>query len=148
MHSLMPVGFVMFLSMNDFLAGCLFAVVVIKCFMIGVNLWWEYLAPQNIPRAISVLTLGNKVILLKLQWLTGRETPSYLHEFLSGNYWSQSESIDIVSSRSSLTRKNLKPEGLLASSFLCVLSLSLSVFSVSLSLSLSLLWMFWLLVAL
>ena len=34
----MPVGFVMFLSMNDFLAGCLFAVVVIKCFMIGVNL--------------------------------------------------------------------------------------------------------------
>ena len=24
-------------SMNDFLPGCLFAVVVIKCFMIGVN---------------------------------------------------------------------------------------------------------------
>ena len=39
MHSLMPVGFFMFLfmSMNDFLAGCLFAVVVFKCFMIGVN---------------------------------------------------------------------------------------------------------------
>ena len=28
MHSLMPVGFFMFLSMNDFLPGCLFAVVV------------------------------------------------------------------------------------------------------------------------
>ena len=41
----------------------LFAVVVIKCFMIGVNVWGVYLAPQNIPRAISVLTLGNKVIL-------------------------------------------------------------------------------------
>ena len=27
----------MFLSMNDCLPGCLFAVVVIKCFMIGVN---------------------------------------------------------------------------------------------------------------
>ena len=27
MHSLMPVGFFMFLSMNDFLPGCLFAVV-------------------------------------------------------------------------------------------------------------------------
>ena len=34
-----------------------------QCFMIGVNVWWVYLAPQNIPRAISVLTLGNKVIL-------------------------------------------------------------------------------------
>ena len=29
MHSLMPVGFSMYLSMNDFLPGCLFAVVVI-----------------------------------------------------------------------------------------------------------------------
>ena len=38
-------------------------VVVIKCFMIGVNVWWVYLAPQNIPRAVNVLTLGNKVIL-------------------------------------------------------------------------------------
>ena len=37
MHSLVSVGFFMFLSMNDFLPGCLFAVVVIKCFMIGVN---------------------------------------------------------------------------------------------------------------
>ena len=27
----------MFLSMNDVLPGCLFAVVVIKCFMIGVK---------------------------------------------------------------------------------------------------------------
>ena len=52
----------MLLSVNDFLPGYLFAVVVIKCFMIGVNVWWVYLAPQNIPRAISVLTLGNKVI--------------------------------------------------------------------------------------
>ena len=37
MHSLMPVGVFMFLSMNYFLPGCLFSVVVIKCFMIGVN---------------------------------------------------------------------------------------------------------------
>ena len=29
----------MSLSMNDFLPGCLFAVVVIKCFMIAVNVW-------------------------------------------------------------------------------------------------------------
>ena len=29
MHSLMPVGFFMYLSMNDLLPGCLFAVVVI-----------------------------------------------------------------------------------------------------------------------
>ena len=47
------------------------SVVVIKCFMIGVTVWWVYLAPQNIPRAISVLTLGNKVILycISLSWL-------------------------------------------------------------------------------
>ena len=37
MHSLMPVGFLMFLSMNEFLPGCLFAVVVNKKIMIGVN---------------------------------------------------------------------------------------------------------------
>ena len=38
MHILMPVGFFMYLSsMDDFLPGCLFAVVVIKCFMIEVN---------------------------------------------------------------------------------------------------------------
>ena len=30
MHSLVPVGFFMYLSMNDFLLGCLFAVVVIS----------------------------------------------------------------------------------------------------------------------
>ena len=36
-HSLMPVEFFMFLSMGDFLPGCVFAVVVVKCFMIGVN---------------------------------------------------------------------------------------------------------------
>ena len=64
MHSLMPVGFFMFLSMNDFLPGCLFAVV--SCNLMFYD-WSEcvvklYLAPQNIPHAI-VLTLGNKVIL-------------------------------------------------------------------------------------
>ena len=37
MHSLMPVAFFMFLSINDFLPGCLFAAVIIQCFMIGVN---------------------------------------------------------------------------------------------------------------
>ena len=37
MHSLMPMGIFMFLSMNDFSAGRLFAVVVIKFFMIEVN---------------------------------------------------------------------------------------------------------------
>ena len=57
----------MFLSMNDFLPGCLFAVVVIKCFMIGVNVLLVYLAPHKIPHAISVLTLGNKVVLYR--WL-------------------------------------------------------------------------------
>ena len=31
-------------------------------FMIGVNVWWVYLVPQNIPSA-TVLTLGNKVVL-------------------------------------------------------------------------------------
>ena len=30
--------------------------------MIGVNVWWAYLAPQNIPSAI-VSALGNKIIL-------------------------------------------------------------------------------------
>ena len=38
MHSLRPVGIFMFLSMNDFIPGCLVAVVVMKCFMIGVNM--------------------------------------------------------------------------------------------------------------
>ena len=37
MHGLMPVGFFVFLSMNDFLPGYLFAVVIIKCLMNGVN---------------------------------------------------------------------------------------------------------------
>ena len=61
--------FLVFLSMNDFSTMMflfyfyfLFAFVVIKCFMVGVNVWWVYFAPQNIPRAISVLTLGNKVV--------------------------------------------------------------------------------------
>ena len=59
----------MFLSMNDFLPRCLFAVVVIICFMIGVNVWWVYQAPQNIPPAISVLILGNKVVLFFIHHL-------------------------------------------------------------------------------
>ena len=48
----------MLLSMNDFLPGCLFAVVVnwSECVM-------SVLGHKNIPRAVSVLTLGNKVIL-------------------------------------------------------------------------------------
>jgi len=40
LHSLLPVGFsrvFIYEIMNYFLPGCLFAVVVIKCFMIGVN---------------------------------------------------------------------------------------------------------------
>ena len=36
MHCLMPVGF-SYVFIYDFLPECLFAVVVIKCFMIGVN---------------------------------------------------------------------------------------------------------------
>ena len=63
MHSLVLVGFFMFLSVNDFLPGCLFAVVVIKCFYDWSECVMSDLAPQNIPRAISVLTLGNKVVL-------------------------------------------------------------------------------------
>ena len=56
---------------QDFVVVVVVAVVVIKCFMIGVTVWWVYLAAQNTPRAISVLTLGNKVILycISLSWL-------------------------------------------------------------------------------
>ena len=37
--------------------------------MIGMNVWWVYLAPQNIPSAI-VLTLGNKVgLYFSLGWV-------------------------------------------------------------------------------
>ena len=37
--------------------------------MIGMNVWWVYLSPQNIPRAI-VLTLGNKVgLYFSLGWV-------------------------------------------------------------------------------
>ena len=65
MHSLMSVGFLMYLFMNDifFLPPWtyLFAVVIYWCFMIGMNVWWVYLAPRNIPSAV-VLTLGNKVV--------------------------------------------------------------------------------------
>ena len=38
------------------------AVVVIWCFIIGVNGWWEYLAPQNIPSTIAP-TQGNTAVL-------------------------------------------------------------------------------------
>ena len=58
--------FLMLLSMNDLLPGCLFPFVVINCFMIRVNVWYVYLALQNIPCAISVLTLGNKVIFYRI----------------------------------------------------------------------------------
>ena len=60
-HSLMPVVFFMFLSMNDFLPGCLFAVVVIKCFMIGMcdECTWHHKT-----FLVQSVTLGNKVILL------------------------------------------------------------------------------------
>ena len=47
--------------------------------MIGVNVWWVYLAPQNIPRAISVLTLGNKVVLLYCISLTHTSLDPYTH---------------------------------------------------------------------
>ena len=74
MHSLMPVAFsrvVIYEWPFTRIVFCLFcfAVVVIKCFMIGVNVWWVYLAPQNISRAISVLTLGNKVVLYCINFL-------------------------------------------------------------------------------
>ena len=51
----------MYLFVNDFLPRCLFAVVVIECFMADMNVWWVYLAWKNIPSAI-VLTFGNKVV--------------------------------------------------------------------------------------
>ena len=35
--------------------------------MIGMNMRWEYLAPQNIPSAV-VLTLGNKAVLYQFSW--------------------------------------------------------------------------------
>ena len=31
--------------------------------MIGVNVWWVYLAPQHISRAIVLMILGNEVVL-------------------------------------------------------------------------------------
>ena len=38
MHSLMPVEYFMCLFMNDFLPGCLFAVVeILRCFKMRVN---------------------------------------------------------------------------------------------------------------
>ena len=65
MHSLMSAGFLVYLFMNDLL-GCLFAFVVIEWhLLIGVNVWWVYLALQNIPSTF-VLTLGNKVVSMVL----------------------------------------------------------------------------------
>ena len=55
MHSLMPVGFFMFLSMND-----LFTRMFICCWSECVM---SVLGTQNIPRAISVLILGSQVVL-------------------------------------------------------------------------------------
>ena len=46
--------------------------------MIGVNAWWVYLAPQNIPRA-NVLTLGNKVVFLTL-YVLGSIQPARLYQ--------------------------------------------------------------------
>ena len=66
-QSLMSVGFLLYLFMNDFLPGRLmFAAVVIQwCFMIGVNVSCVYVAPQNIPSAIA-LTHGNNVVLHRI----------------------------------------------------------------------------------
>ena len=50
-----------------------FAVVAIICFMIGMNMWWVYLVPQNSPCGIT-LTLGNKVVLYSINF--------YKHIFL------------------------------------------------------------------
>jgi len=43
--------------------ACYYCGNLIYCFMISVNRWRLYLAPQNIPYAVT-LTLGNKVVLL------------------------------------------------------------------------------------
>ena len=65
--------------------SCCCVRLLIFVVVVGVNVWWVYLAPQNIPRAISVLTLGNKVILyivlnklVMIQWLHGEYSIHYL----------------------------------------------------------------------
>ena len=71
---------------------CFAVVVTTKCFMIGVTVWWVYLAPQNIPRAISVLTLGNKVVL----YCMGIKR-TYLDEFPPGHPKMFERTLDIIS---------------------------------------------------
>ena len=73
----------------------LFAVVVIKCFMIGVNVWWVYLAPKSIPRTISILTLGNKVILCIV-----------LYCIVMWEHWQTSSSRKIFAYRCKKKKKN------------------------------------------
>ena len=58
-------------SIVHLLPRCLFAVVIYWCFMIGMNVWWVYLASQNIPCA-AVLRLGNRVVKLKLCFIATR----------------------------------------------------------------------------
>ena len=55
-HSLLLAGFLMHLFMDDFLPGCLFAVVILLCFMIGMNVWWVYMQLYS-------HYFGNKVVL-------------------------------------------------------------------------------------
>ena len=58
MHSLMSVGFLRYLFDE-----WLFTWIFVCCnLMMFYDVWWMYLAPQNIPSAI-VLTLGNNVVL-------------------------------------------------------------------------------------
>ena len=55
----MPVGF--FLCIYLWMTFYLDVYLLLSYFIIGVNVWWVYLAPHNIPRA-TVLTLGNKAV--------------------------------------------------------------------------------------
>ena len=51
--------------------------------MIGVNVWWVHLAPQNIPSAI-VLTLGNKVVLYSCLLYTSDAADEAVRVYLGG----------------------------------------------------------------
>ena len=77
-------------------------IVVIKCFMIAVNVWWVYLAPRTIPRAISVLTLGNKVILYCCIVFLGRDRIK--QHLISRTRWNQAIWILRISMSPSSTR--------------------------------------------
>ena len=62
MHSLMPVGFLIHLFMNDFLPGFFFSICF--CNLMVFYDWRECVnfdIKNNNPRAV-VLTLGNKVV--------------------------------------------------------------------------------------